>query len=177
MDLMLMRAFQRQVLVQCEYILFATQDLDRALKAHNTRYTFYAVQNLLGAAANVSKTLWGQGGKFTAKRRPLRDSIGVSDTSPLRDVTMRNNFEHFDERIDKWWRKSKGHNIVHMNIMPVTGIAGTDDIDRFRQLDPHTMEVIFWSQRFDLRAIVAETQRILPKLRQELDKPHWQRRT
>src|SRR5450631_2177877 len=99
MERMHLRTFQSQVALQCSFLLLAAEDLNRGLKQRNISYVFYALQNLLNAGANISKALWGQGGKLAIERKPLRDSIGVDDTSPLREVTMRNNFEHFDERI------------------------------------------------------------------------------
>jgi len=107
MDLMLLRIFQKQVLLQCQFTLFAAHDINMALNQRDDTRIFYAVQNFLNAANNVSKALWAQNGKFTDERKMLRDSIGVSDTSPLRKILIRNAFEHFDERLDKWWKQSK----------------------------------------------------------------------
>ena len=87
MDLMLLRVFQQQVLLQCQFMLMAAQDVNETLKNGDTRRTFYAIQNLLNAAANISKAFWGQGGRLTVKRQLLRDSIGVSESSPLREIT------------------------------------------------------------------------------------------
>ena len=173
MDLMLLRMFQRQVHVQCQFMLFAAKEISTALAQKDTTRIFYAIQNLLNAAANISKALWGQGGSLTAQRQALRDSIGVSETSPLREVTMRNNFEHFDDRLDRWWKESARHNHADLNIGPKSMIAGVDDIDRFRMFDPQTTELVFWSQTFNLQALIGEVQRILPKLAEEAEKPHW----
>ncbi len=52
---------------------------------------------MLNARANISKALWGSGGRLASERAELRASIDVSDDSPLRYVGMRNKFEHFDE--------------------------------------------------------------------------------
>jgi len=172
MDLMLLRTFQQQVLTQCEFLLLAADDVNVSLNNHNTTRVFYALQNLLNAAANISKALWGQGGRLAAQRRTLRDSIGISDDSPLRNVTMRNNFEHFDERLDKWWNESERHNNVDFNIMPKSMIVGADSIDLFRNFDPQTTDLWFWSQEFNTQEIITEVQRILPTLRAEADKPH-----
>jgi hypothetical protein len=90
--------FLTQLSLQCEFLLTAAKVLDDATAGKDFRAIFFANQNLLTAAANISKALWGQGNKprVTSARRPLRDAIGVSDSSPLRAVTMRNNYEHFD---------------------------------------------------------------------------------
>ena len=64
---------------------------------------------------------------------------------------MRNNFEHFDERLDRWWKQSARHNNVDMNIGPKdTMIKGVDDIDMFRQFDPGTADITFWDKNLTL---------------------------
>lgn len=136
MDLMLLRMFQGQVLLQCEFMMVAAGELNRGLELMNTRHTFYALQNLLNAGANISKALWGSGGKRAKQRKPLRDSIGVADDSPLRAVAMRNNFEHFDDRLDKWWETSKRHNAVDLTIAPRSAVIGVDSIGLVPRVRP-----------------------------------------
>jgi hypothetical protein len=173
MDTFHLRIFQRQVADQCHFLLFAAQEVNDRLKARHTIGVMYAIQNLLNAGANISKMLWGQGGKFSAQRKPLRDSIDISDSSPLRDVTMRNHFEHMDERIDRWWAESKQHNHADMIIGSKNTVSGLAPIDTFRYFDPVNADVIFWGQDFNIQAIVDEVQKILPKLQEEINKPHW----
>lgn len=174
MDLMLLRTFQRQVELQCQFLLTSANDINAGLQSQNVQQTFYGIQNLLNAAANVSKALYGSGGKKTVDRKPLRDSIGVDDNSSFREVAMRNNFEHLDERLDRWWSDSKSHNICDMNIASRQSISGIDSLGWFRNFDPQTTDVTFWSEDFNIQNIVNEAQRILPKLQEEADKPHWE---
>lgn len=116
---------------------------------------FYGIQSLLNAGANISKMLWGQRGGKAEQRQRLRDSIGISDDSPLREVTMRNHFEHMDERIDRWWSESLRHNYADKNIGPRgRAIVGLDTIDMFRLFDPQTADIVFWGQEFNLQALV-----------------------
>lgn len=170
MEKLLLRVFQRQVAAQCGFILRAEDDLKSALESNDVSGAFYALQNLLNAGANVAKALWGAGGKLGKERKPLRDSVGIADDSPLRNVTMRNNFEHFDERLDFWWKNSKAHNYSDTNLMTV---AGLDETDSFRNFDPATSELSFWGQGFNVKAIVDEVKKIAPKLEEEAQKPHW----
>jgi hypothetical protein len=170
---MLLRMFQRQVLLQCGFILRAAGEVNQSLNGTDSKHTFYALQNLLNAAANVSKALWGQGGKLSEQRKPLRDSIGVTDESPLRNVTMRNNFEHFDDRLDRWWKDSKRHNHVSMVIGERDAVAGFEEIDTFRWFNPVTTDMYFWGDSFNIQAIVDEVQNLFPKLEEEANKPHW----
>lgn len=179
MDFMLLCIFQRQVELQCRAILAAAHDLDAALAIRRrtpegSAAIWIAVQNLLNATANVSKACWGQGGRFAAERKDLRDSLGIPDTSPLKDPDMRNNFEHYDERIDLWWQTSTDHNHMDMGVIsPLSGVHGLAETDMFRIIDPAALEVIFWGQRFALRPTVAEALRILPIAEAEGAKPHW----
>jgi len=175
MDIMLLRTFQLQVARQCRYLLMSATEVNTALKEEGTpERVFYALQNLLNAGANISKALWGQSGKLAQTRKPLRDSIDVADDSPLQQVTMRNNFEHFDERLDRWWAESKNKNHCDMAIGQKDNfILGGDAIDMFRVFDPTTTNLTFWGQEFNLQTLVTEVQRILPKLEAEANKPHW----
>lgn len=180
MDKMLLEIFQRQVLLQCTFLLFAAEDVAKGLEEKNSKFTFYALQNMLNAGANISKALWGAKDKHEKvrelRRKPLRDSIGISDDSPLRQVKMRNNFEHYDERLDTWWEKSTNHNYADLSIIsasggpvrPGSGLLA--DSDRFREFDPATTDLVFWGQKFHLDELVDEVTKIIPRLQAEVEK-------
>src|SRR5262245_39210146 len=159
MDPFLIRMFQMQIKFQCDAVLLASESIRRGLKEGNTAVIFSGIQNLLGAAANISKACWAQKGNLSAQRLPLRKSIGITDDSPLRDTDIRNNWDHFDDRLDTWWRDSSLHNYSDLNF---ESISGFDDIDTFRALDPKTLDVFFWGDRFNLQLIVREVERISP---------------
>ena len=177
MDLFLIRVFQRQVADQCRIGLYGAALLSDGLQNAVDQDTIWiGMQTLLTGAGNVSKALWGSGGKLEAERQPLRESLGVSDTSPLRDVNMRNNFEHYDERLDRWWNESSRHNHFDRYIGPLDAIGAIDDLDRFRQYDPATKEMAFWGQRFDVQTIETALGELLPRAEFEAAKPHWETR-
>jgi len=163
MDSMLLRVFQHQILLQCDFLLRATNDINSALNNGDIDGAFYGIQNLLTAAANISKALWGQGGKLSAERRELRDSLGIDDGSPLREVTMRNHFEHFDERLDRWWKESKAHNHNDRNLFPRAAITNFEDLDNFRNFDPGTTDLTFWGQDFNLQQLIKRSTSDCPK--------------
>lgn len=174
MDLMLLRVFQTQIQLQCQAVLVASQEFDSAMTTGDMIRAWIAIQNILGAAANISKALWGQGGRFAEQREPLRASLQVDDTSPLRDVAMRNHFEHYDERLDKWWNTSESRNHLDMSVLPPGAVQGLADIDMFRVFDPSTADIVFWGQRFNVNDIVREAAKLLPIATAEASKPHWE---
>jgi hypothetical protein len=122
------------------------------------------IQAFLTAVANISKAFWGQGGKFAAERATLRVSLGVDESSPIRSTSMRNNFDHFDERLDEWWDESMSHNYVDLSFgnaaTVVTGPGiGTKDV--FRSFDPETGNLVFWGQTYHLPTMEKEIARIM----------------
>ncbi|MDP2328469.1 MAG: hypothetical protein Q8M79_10360 [Dehalococcoidia bacterium] len=162
MDPFLVEVFAGQVRLQCQFIVMAAEALSHALRSGDTTQTFHAVQGLLSAAANVQKALWGQGGRRQADREVLRQHLGIEENSPFRQMGMRDNFDHFDERLEEWWRQSKSQNYVDLNVGNVAAaLTGTEEIDVFRNLDPATMDLVFWGDTFNIAAIVAAAQQIL----------------
>lgn len=173
MDTFLLRVFQSNVLEQCKFIIFSYTTLNNSLTRNQNDAAFYSIQNLLTSSANISKILWGQKGKRLEERKLLRDSIGILDSSPLREVNMRNHFEHIDERIDRWWLESKRKIYIDSNIMSISKIHGYEDVELFKTFDPITFDVIFWGEKFNIRSIVKEVQLILPVVEAESRKPPW----
>jgi hypothetical protein len=202
METMLLRLFQSHVEDQCEYVLLARDQIVTALADMNapipkptegheafTRAMqaqqeagmrlWFGMQNLLNAGANISKALWGPAGKLVEERRPLRESLGVPDDSPLAPTDLRNDFEHFDDRLDHWWKDSPNHNIADRTIGPEGMIAGSaigpDDI--FRHFDPTTGMASFRGTRFNLTELIQAIDTLLPEARREAARPHWDPRS
>jgi len=177
MELMLMRMFQRQVADQCKVTLHGASLLNFGLQNTDQDTIWIAVQVLLTGAGNTSKALWGGGRerhKISAEREPLRRSLQVEDSSPLSDVSMRNHFEHYDERLDKWWKESPQRNYLDRFLGSPESVVGLSDIDRFRVYDPTTHEIVFWGERFNVQAIVTAVDELLPRAEAEANKPHWE---
>lgn len=88
---------------QCKFALTALEDMDLGNEEVNPRF-WYSVQAFLSASANASKLLWGSTEEIARRRRPIRQSLGISDDSPLRSRSFRNHFDHFDERLETWFQ-------------------------------------------------------------------------
>jgi hypothetical protein len=174
MDSGLLRLFQMHVQEQCEQVLLAAPEI--YLGSHEQRPAsdgrgWLAVQLLVVATANLSKLLWGEGGRHAEKREPLRLSLGVDDSSPLRETLMRNHFEHFDERLDLWAEQGSGSYFDKL-WGPVEAFAiDAGEIDIFRMYDPATGTLRFWGDTFVIRPIVAEVERILPVVHAAISPP------
>jgi hypothetical protein len=117
----------------------------------------------------------GAGGKLAAERLPLRESLAIADDSALASTDLRNHLEHYDERLDRWYRNSARHNYADFIIGPrATTIVGLDDTDIFRFFDPETNEVVFWGEHYAIQPLVDEIVKLLPIAQTESNKPHWE---
>jgi hypothetical protein len=173
--------FQGQVLIQCKFFLLSFDELISQITSgmydRDQKHAIKAwcvIQSMLTCAANISKALWGQADRLANERKPLRDSIVITDLPALHSVLMRNNFDHFDERIDQWWKQTTDCNVVDLIIAATNPGSGFKDIDIWRNFNHATGEVIFWSQRFDLYAVRGEIEQIIPVLEKECSKHHWE---
>jgi hypothetical protein len=168
-----LRILQSQIELQCKAVAGGTAELDRALSIRDVDRIFVALQSILVAAANLSKLLWGSGGRKEAERNRLRESLGVADNSPLRDPDLRNDFEHFDERVERWFESSTHRNYLGRFVGPYNAVAGFDTGDRFQHFDPESGVVTFWDHSVYLKDVLAEVKRIVALAQAEARKPHW----
>jgi hypothetical protein len=131
---------------------------------------WFALQAILSASANLSKLLWGSDDprltqakreQREAERTALRASLGVPDDSPLKSRTVRNAFEHFDEKLERRFRDpKKRRGYVGRNI----GGRSTDEAaqDRFGHYYPDDAVVAFWDQSVVVSELVEAARNLLP---------------
>jgi hypothetical protein len=173
MDTFVLRILQREVEFQCKAVVVARAGLAAGEKAHDVDATFIALQAILVAAANLSKLLWGSGGRKEAERTRLRESLAVADNSPLKDPDLRNDFEHFDSRVEKWFESSEHHNYIGRFVGPYGAVVGPATGDRFQHYDPDSGVATFWDHSVNLNDVLMEVYRVLPLAQAEARKPHW----
>ena len=84
-----------------------------------------------------------------------KDYPGIPDIKP-KDIGIRNDFEHFDERIDYWIINSKRHNYMDKSIGNVSSsqaVSGLDQKDNFRWFDFQSMTLYFCGKSYDLKSL------------------------
>jgi len=133
--------FVRELDRQCKLAKLAAQGIDLALQSKSDILTgpaaamqdrqselpqldtrlWFEIQNLLVALANISKILWPPD-KTAERGAALRLTLAVPDTSPLSRRIMRNHFEHFSERLERWAAAADTRNIIDTNTCPAGAI-------------------------------------------------------
>jgi hypothetical protein len=165
--------FLLEIETQARFALRAARDLkravNRALFHHGkTESIWYATQAFLVASANVSKLLWGSSERSSTERRPIRELLGVEDDSPLRSRSLRNHFEHIDERIDRWIDRTADELATSVDLHLGSAEHAVPD-ELFRGFDPKREEFLWADERYELeplihslRALHAATRLALP---------------
>lgn len=128
-----------EVINQCKFALMSWEYLQASLwekEVSNTRI-FCHIQAFLVAVSNISKILYPFKKKFASRGAELRELLFVSEDSAIKDRKFRNDFEHYDERIECWASSSEKKNISDMNISVggFSAIPSLDSIDCMRNLD------------------------------------------
>jgi hypothetical protein len=150
-----------------------TREMQRRIQAAVTRQ-WAGLQTITSAAANISKLLWGSGGRKEGQRQQLRDRLSVPDDSCLKSTDLRNDFEHFDERIEVHYAGTDARGFVGRNTVPVElkGQAA-EELASFGQYNPASGDLTFWSNSVNIPEIEAEAARLLPLAQEEALKGGW----
>lgn len=77
-----------------------------------------SIQSILGAAGNVSKILWPQLKKSKERGEKLRELLGIAEKNIIADRKFRNHFEHYDDRIEKWFDNRSGGSYIDLAFNP-----------------------------------------------------------
>ncbi len=123
-----------------------------------------SIQSILVAAANVSKILWPQK-KYAIRGERLRELLKVDDNNMLSDRSFRNHFEHYDERIEDWFKKQSSAVYCDLAVDPFKSILGNFPTNHHRAYDPLTQTLTFRDESFDLAAVLKELKEICIKCR------------
>jgi hypothetical protein len=135
MDTFVLRIFQAEVELQCKTILRSWHQLHAGLVGGSREEVWKELQVILTSAANLSKMFWGSRGKREKQRAILRESLQVENDSPLRDPDLRDDFEHFDERLEDWFSASEWRDYVGRVIGPFGAIRTPDASESGTRID------------------------------------------
>ena len=131
---------------------------------------WYATEAFLRATADISKIFWPPKpldaslvGITNQRGKDLRRVFGVKDDSPLRSRTLRDHFEHFDERIDLWYASSTHHNIIDSNLFPRRFLDKS--IDYLRNFDPEEWVLFFAGDELSLKPLIEAVEELAEKTR------------
>ena len=143
----------------------AEKAADQLNKSSDTVEVWGSIQSILVAAANVSKILWPARKQYMARGKQLRELLGVDDDNMLSDRTLRNHFEHYDERIDDWFDSNNSAVYMDSRIDPFEPTPLSTPQLFHRSYNPTNRTLSFRNESIDLAAVLAALAEIREKCR------------
>lgn len=138
------------------------------LKATHDNYdgieVWCSIQSILVATANVSKILWPTSTKYKMRGETLRKMLHVEMDNPLSDRKFRNHFEHYDERIEKWFDENKSPVYSDLAINP--SLQGSMGSSSHRGYNSFNNTLVFRGVSLNLSEILEALGKILDACRQ-----------
>lgn len=169
---------------ECEGCHAAIIAFNAALSRTGGDDPFVHARTLVHRAAAVSRIFWPPGSRDKKARRRaqsrgdiLRNLLQIPSGHAIQARTLRDHFEHFDERLDDWAERSKNRNIVQRLLGPRNAIGGDaiqndDIIDHY---DPVTKIYAFRGEGFDFQAIASGIRDLYEKINRRLSELEYLR--
>jgi len=165
MDDFLKRIYLQQVKQECEFCLAAIARMNEILKSEGESQNdfFREALDLVHHAAAVSRIFWPPGCRDKKKKvraqqrgQALRDQLEIRSNHPIQKRTLRDHFEHFDERLDDWAENSRNKNMINRLLGPRNAVGGDaiGDSDIIHHYDPATKIYAFRGEAFDIQELV-----------------------
>ncbi|WP_055134548.1 hypothetical protein [Pseudomonas mediterranea] len=151
---------------------YYVEDLTAENKNYLHKNTFRVIHSFLTHLSNVSRLIWPPAisprqncfcGKPKANGLVCNTCVARDRSAAilkalelqgqehvLRERTLRDHLEHFDERIDHWTQNTKMKCYVQDYIGPKDGFYGIDQADMMRQYDPTTGDFTFRGETYSL---------------------------
>jgi len=161
-----------------ESIVYAAE---RALSAFNRFDEAYArgdqdnlavanVQEALTHTGELSRIFWPSrdNGISSDRGEKLRQAFGLGDDSPLKNRSLRDTLEHFDERLDIYLKQFPVGQIIPSSIVGMIS-AIPKPIRAFRLLDPHNSTFVVLDEVYEFGSLRDSTKNILQKAREKLE--------
>jgi len=124
--------------------------------------TWCSIQSILVAAGNVSKILWPNE-KYKIRGERLRQLLKVEKDNPLSNRKFRNHFEHYDERIEEYFKdNSQGVYIdLAMNPSLRSGIFNDPPLNTHRGYNSFNNSLVFRNETLYLDEVLTALDNIL----------------
>lgn len=108
--------FVSEIVLQAKIAKKAFERLQTANDNLDDIEVWGAIQSILVATGNVSKILWLPAKADQARGEKLRQVLGVEKDNMLSDRKFRNHFEHYDSRIEEYFKKQGNSGINYTDL-------------------------------------------------------------
>lgn len=169
--------YLRQAKEECESCFNSINAFNAALASDEADDPFVRAMEFIHYVAKVSRIFWPPGSRDKHARQrahrrgeALRRSLSIQTGHPIQVRTLRDHFEHFDERLDHWAEHSKNRNIIGKLLGPRSAVGGDaiQDSDIIHHFDPATKIYAFRGEKFDIQSLASGLDDIYTRVNERL---------
>jgi hypothetical protein len=155
--------FLSEIVRQAEIAKLSATRLKSEHYETNSLEIWCSLQSILIASSNVSKILWPSRKKSKERGKKLRSMLAIENGNLLEKRGLRNHFEHYDERIDDWFKTNQSTVYIDSKIEPFE--PGISSFKQFahREYNPLTKVLIFRGEKFDIGGLLVELEKLAEK--------------
>ncbi|MFK7795623.1 MAG: hypothetical protein AB8B89_09755 [Gammaproteobacteria bacterium] len=124
-----------------------------------------SIQSILVAAGNISKILWPSHESRLPRGEKLRALLEVELDNLLSDRKFRNHFEHYDERIEDWFKSNNSAVYSDSRINSLEPTPWSFPQFFHRDYNSESQILTFRGESIDLGAVIKELELIQKKCR------------
>lgn len=153
--------FISEIVLQAKIVKSAYEHLQLNDSNSNHIETWRSIQSILVATGNISKILWPHN-SYKSRGVALRNMLNINIDNPLSNRKFRNHFEHYDERIEKWFDESNSSSYIDLSINPSLRQLFPNNTNN-RGYNSFNKTLIFRGEIFDIKEILNEIDFIINK--------------
>ncbi len=164
-----MKEFKEMVLIseivlQTKIAQRANERLQATHESFDRLEVWCSIQSILVATGNISKILWPIKKNNKTRGKSLRQMLKIEDTNTLSNRTFRNNFEHYDERIEELFNNNSSVAYRDLAMNPSFRGASAANVDRGYNSFNNTL--IFRGEILDLNKVFKALEELLNNCKQ-----------
>ena len=161
MNILQEMVFISEIVLQSKIAQRAAERLEATHTNFDQVEVWCSIQSILVAAGNVSKILWPIKKEHKMRGEKLRQLLKVESDSILSDRKFRNYFEHYDERIEDWFKNSPS--AVYRDVAMNPSFTGFMSSSVNRGYNSFNNTLVFRGETLDLNAILNVLEGVLEK--------------
>lgn len=147
--------FIGEIVLQSKIAKSAAERLQVANEKHDNIEVWSSIQSILVATGNVSKILWPHK-KYEKRGERLREILNVDKNNTLNNRKFRNHFEHYDERIEEWFKNQSNGVYIDLAMNP----SLNRNLNSHRGYNAYNNTLLFRGELLDLNEILIALEQI-----------------
>lgn len=147
-------AFISEIVLQTKIAIKASERLQVANKNLDNIEVWGAIQSILVATGNVSKILWPSAKTNKPRGEVLREILKVEENNLLSERKFRNHFEHYDSRLEIFFKKESTSNINYYDLAMNPSLSGHRLRNTHRSYNAFNNTLLYRGDLLDLNELM-----------------------